>query len=202
MKKLIVVAVALLFLIVPAFVFASSCDSGSDYYIKVAFEGEEYTLGFGHPDSGSDVPYGALVIYVPQVTSLAIAPEYITFFGEIADENALEDPVSFYIEVEADLFPPILGTYTGNFDLYLSEDGWIRIFIIQDGTPYYYYSISGTVNISSFGDVGEAIEGTFDVTLNEGGDLIFTIGDPSLYVEGSFRVKRIAEEDLPPSVFN
>jgi hypothetical protein len=201
MKKFIIVSAVLLFLIVPSFMFGASCDSDPDYYIKVAFEGEEYTLTFGHPDSSVHVPYGALVINEPLIAPQAPISDIIVFFGESEDEATLQNPVSFYIEVSASLYSPTAGVYTG--DYLLNDNGNVRVFIIQEDTPYSYFSQSGTVNISAFGDVGSAIEGTFDATFIQGGDFAaFGIGDPTLSISGSFRVKRIAEEDLPPPILN
>ena len=99
MKKLIVVSTVLLFLIVPSFMFGSSCDSGPDYYINVTFEGEEYSLTFGDPDYSDNVPYAALIVYTPAFEPQAPAPEDIRFFGASGNLSDMQQPVSFYIEV-------------------------------------------------------------------------------------------------------
>jgi hypothetical protein len=67
MKKLFVFCFALIILLVPAFVFASSCDSaaGTEYFVKLTIEGEEYTCTFGHPNSDVDVPYAAVTTSPP-----------------------------------------------------------------------------------------------------------------------------------------
>jgi hypothetical protein len=113
----------------------------------------------------------------------------------------LEEP-SFLIEVGGRLSVFTAGEYIGEYTLPDIFPIWIWIF---DGESYYYYmASSGSITIDSFGEIGEAIEGTFDATFILSGDLVVPvgIGDDNQTVSGSFRVKRISEEELPVPEIN
>jgi len=189
MRRLIVLCFVLIVFLAPASVFAASCDSaGDEYYIKFIFEGKEYVCSYGHPSSDVDVPYAAVTTPL-----LFNGPaEYIQFLGSSSD--TMDENPDFFIEVGGTLYVMTAGNYTGEYQL--PDYGYAFIDISEGEGVYYYFLSSGTVTINSFGAIGEAVEGTFNATFV----LPTAIGDTPQEVSGSFRVKRIAPEDLPPMI--
>ena len=201
MKKLLLLCFAFALLLVPAFTFAASCDSTEDeYFIKFTFEGEEYTCSFGHPDSEVDVPYAAVTTSLP-IAALNGPLEFIQFFGATWNPTSSEDP-SFLIQVGGRLYVFTAGEYTGEYAL--PELGTVWIWIMDGEAFYYYMASEGSITIDSFGEIGEAIEGSFNATFTLSGDFVVPagIGDDNQTVTGTFRVKRVSEEDLPEPEIN
>ena len=61
MKKLIILCFVPLVVLIPAFLFAASCDSeGEDYYITFTMGGAEYTITFGYSDVDTGEPFAAV----------------------------------------------------------------------------------------------------------------------------------------------
>ena len=100
------------------------------------------------------------------------------------------------IYVIAYLHPFEQGVYIDDYDASANSIQEITISVGEDSNLYEYTSSSGTITVTSFGDVGEAIEGTFDLTF-VGGLMPTAFGGSPEDVIGSFRVKRIAAEDVP-----
>ena len=196
MKKLLVLCFALFLLSVPAVVFASSCDSdaGAEYYVKFTLEGTEYLCSFGHPVSDIDVPYAAVT--VPD-------GEFIEFYGSSIETGANPAELEFIVEVEGFLYVETSGIYTGTYSL---EDIYntVWVWIYSEETWYPYMASSGTVTIDVFNEIGGSVEGSFDATFILSGDLIvpLDLGDEPQEITGTFRVKRVSEEDLPEMIIN
>jgi len=193
MKKLIFLFIVLLVIFIPAFLFASSCNSGgAEYYIKFTTDGQEYLLTYGYPlDISKDAPM--LIVWVGSVDDIQI---YGTNWQE-----GIETPeilIDFEGWLHADINGEYLGEYTledngivGNYAGY----GEFHINILDAPYEYAYYSAGGTVTITSFGDVDGAVEGTFEITF----DLYVptALGDSTLDITGDFRLHRISEDDFP-----
>ena len=195
MKRLIVLCVALIVILIPAFLFAASCDSeGADYYITFTMGGVEYNLSFGYSDVDTGEPFVAVQLG---------EPDWIYFAGRSVDSTEAETPTGDYICVESFLYPYTQGVYTGTYTLGIDGvpdsyigDGYLYIDVVEEGEPYFYYSTSGTVTITSFGEVGEAVEGNFNVHISIPLDFIIgSFAGPLLEIEynieGTFRLKRV-----------
>lgn len=194
MKKLIILAFSLIALFVPATIYASSCDSeGEGYFIKFTLEGQEYNLTFGFTDIGTGEPYVALF---PGVTN----GDLITFFGSNveSDSSVVREDLDNVIDVRARLYPHTQGVYEDDYDTAgntIISYGELDIYISENSEIYLYNSTSGTLTITVFGEEGEAVEGTFNITF-EGGIASADIGDSPLTVTGEFRLKRVPWEDI------
>ena len=191
MKRFIVLCFTVMLFLMPAYVFAASCDSaGEGYYITFTFDGEEYTLSYGYTDIESGEPFGAL--FTGDV-------DEILFMGTSREFESTEEPTDNVIYVIAYLHPFEEGVYVDDYDASrnsIQSFGDITISVGENSNLYEYSSSSGTISVTSFGDVGETIEGTFDLIF-EGGVMASAFGGSPEDVQGSFRVKRIAAEDVP-----
>lgn len=205
MKKVIVLCFALLVCLIPAFLFASSCDSaGAEYYINFTLEGQEYSLTIGYTDVDTGDP---MVVVWPSIAN----GEAIEFFATDVETDYLssgEDP-SNVIDIEGFLHPYTAGEYIGKYQF--SPNGVVEVVgggnfyinIIENDIYYYYRVASGYLTITAFGAVGEAVEGTFDVVvirvidLMEAGGSGPLFGEDSYDITGSFRLKRAAWEAMP-----
>lgn len=201
MNKLLVICFALTLLIVPAFVFAASCDSTEDeYFIKFTFEGEEYTCSFGIPDSDIDVPYAVVTTdFLAQVPE----GELIEFFGSSVESVSQPEDLDFFVRVQGYLYAETPGSYSGDYSLTdVFNSVWVWIY--SDSTWYPYSASSGTVTVDVFNDIGGSVEGSFDATFSLSGDTIIRmeLGDESQTITGTFRLERISEEDLPEPEIN
>jgi hypothetical protein len=204
MKKVIVLCFALLVYLIPAFLFASSCDSAeAEYYINFTLEGQEYSLTLGYTDVDTGDP---MVVVWPSIAN----GEAIEFFATDVETDYVhsgEDP-SNVIDIEGFLYPYTEGEYIGKYALAPNgvEEivGWgnFHLYIIENDI-YYHYVASGYLTITAFGAVGEAVEGSFDVIVNividlmEAGGFGPLFGEDSYDITGSFRLKRFAWEDMP-----
>ena len=191
MKRFIVLLFTVILILIPVYLFAASCDSTEEgYYITFTFDGEEYTLSYGYTDVATGEAFGAL---------FTRDGEEIHFYGINQEIESTDGPADNAIYVIAYLYPHELGVYLDDYDASrnsIQSFGEITIIAYDGKNLYEYSSSSGTISITSFGNVGEAIEGTFDLTF-EGGLKPFAFGDSPEDVQGSFRVKRIAAEDVP-----
>ena len=182
MKKLLVLCFILGVFFVPAFLFASSCDSegeGAEYYINFTLEGVEYSCTFGFTGVETD-PFAAD----------QSGGSWTFMAGVNGETTPFGEPSGDYAWVEVYFDGSTIGTFTiaeEDFDFYI----WIAV----GGNYYYYYTSAGTLQVTAYGEVGGAVEGTFNLTL-EGGIEPAALGDSPLTITGSFRVKRI-EFSLP-----
>ena len=170
MKKVIIICFTVVMLFVPAFLFASSCDSeGEGYFIKFTLEEQEYNLTYGFTDIGTGEPY--IVLY-PGVTN----GDLILFFGGSveSDSSVVREDLDNVVDVRARLYPHTQGVYEDDYDTTtntIQSYGALVLLIIENSELYRYESSagsSGTITISVFGEEGEAVEGTFDITLGLG----------------------------------
>ena len=179
MRKLIVLGIVFLVMLIPAHLFASSCESvqeGAEYYINFTAGGVEHSCTFGATDINTGDPFAA------------VQPDDTTFIMGISEQVAYsENPTGDYVYIEGYINAISEGTYA-----YLNEDFNLYIDIIDGGVTYLYGVDSGTLTISTFGEVGEAVEGSFEVHV-----LRFIIANFTPLLEneyditGSFRLKRV-----------
>lgn len=195
MKKLIIICFAAIMFFVPAIVFATRCDSeGEDFYVKFTLEGEEYILTFGFTDIGTGEPY---VVLFAGITN----GDMISFFGSSveSDSSVVREDLDDVVDVRARLYPHTQGVYEDDYDTAtntITSYGELRIYISENSEVYLYSSTSGTITISVFGEEGEAVEGTFNVTF-AGGLPPAELGDSPITVTGEFRLKRVSSEEFP-----
>jgi hypothetical protein len=200
MKKLVLLCCATILFFLPAYVFAASCDSDEGYYVNFILEGEEYSCSFGNPDGDVEVPYAAVTLF-----DIAQEPggEHIQLYGSNIETGTNPEDLDFIINVQGYLYTDTPGNYTGEYDL---EDvlSSVWIWIYSDSIWYPYTASSGTVTIDVFNEIGGSVEGSFNASFIISGDTIIRmdLGDSPQTITGSFRVKRIGEEDLPVREFN
>ena len=178
MKKVIMLCVAVLVLLLPAYLFASSCESanGEEYYINFTLDGVEYSCTFGFTDVGNGNPWAA------------VQPGGWTFAAGTNVEVSTDDDIpDNWVYIEVWVYGATVGTYSYPDEL---VDLFIEIYI--EGVYSEYEANSGSLEITTFGEVGSAVEGRFNVGLDlvffEGG--AFPLGTAHS-VEGTFRVERI-----------
>ena len=198
MKKVIIICAIVIGLFVPAFLFASSCDSEAQgYFIKFTMEGQEYNLTYGYTDVGTGEPYAVLLPGAGDEGG-----DLIRFFGSDVESDSTVDreDLDNVVDVrEVRLYPHTQGVYEDVYDMATSSinsHGALVLQIIENSELYRYESragSSGTLTISVFGEEGEAVEGTFDITLGLGPA---ALGDPSLTITGEFRLKRVSSEEI------
>jgi hypothetical protein len=195
MKKIIIICFIVVGFLVPTFLFASSCDSEAQgYFVKFTLEEQEYNLTNGFTDIGTGEPY---IILYPGVTN----GDLITFFGSDveSESSVVREDLDNVVDVRARLFPHTHGIYEDDYDAAtntIHSYGELDLYVSVNSEVYLYNSTSGTITISVFGEEGDVVEGTFNVTL-EGGLPPAELGDPSIVVTGEFRLKRISIEDIP-----
>jgi len=172
MKKVILICFIVVGLFVPAFLFASSCDSeGEGYFIKFTLEGQEYNLTYGFTDIGTGEPY---IVLLPGAGDED--GDLIRFFGSSveSDSSVVREDLDNVVDVRARLYPHTQGVYEDDYDTTtntIQSYGALVLLIIENSELYRYESSagsSGTITISVFGEEGEAVEGTFDITLGLG----------------------------------
>jgi hypothetical protein len=181
MKRFLLICVAIAVLLVPALVPASSCDStASEYYVEFTYNGETYrgSLGFSDVDSGD--AFATLI--TDNGTSTII-------FGTDGNyTTAISDPPTDCIWVLCGLDGSGVGEYT-TFEVFY-------IGIYTDA----YQAVTGTITITSFGDVGGAVEGTFSLGVApwtpSGGEYVPLAALED--IDGSFRLKRVADDTPLP----
>jgi hypothetical protein len=197
MKKYIFFSFILLVILIPAFLFAASCDSGGegeDFYIRFTMDGQEYILTFGYSDGSTDAPVAAL-------QHISDTQDGIFLYGSNWEESG--DTSGILVSFLGSLLPYIKGEYIGDYTLAVINgfnsiyvgDGYLSINIWDGLDGYQYRATGGTVTFTSFGDVGGAVEGTFDVTFTI--MLPAALGDSPLTVTGGFRLLRVSVDDFP-----
>jgi hypothetical protein len=171
--------------IVSGFFFfcAGSCSNGLDYYVKFTANGEEVVFGLGLTDVEENA-FANVVNSDGSNTVFVATPATV--------DSGMTPSSSIVID--------ILGTETRT---YTSNSGELSIYFMDSGMPYHL--ISGTVNVTSFGEVGSTIEGRFEATLYK-----YDAGANSLkevksalpvditITDGLFKVKRIADDSYIP----
>lgn len=178
MKKVIMLYVAGLVLLLPAYLFASSCESavGAEYYINFTLDGVEYSCTFGFTDVGNGNPW------------TAVLPGGWTFAAGTNVEVSTDDDIpDDWVYIEVWVYGTTVGTYS-----YPAEELALFIEIDTEGVYSEYEANSGSLQITAFGDVGGAVEGRFNVGL----DLVYFKGGvvplgTAHSVEGTFHVERI-----------
>jgi len=109
MKKLIVLCFVLLVMLIPALLFASSCDSaGDEYYIRFTMDGQEYILTFGYSDGSTDAP----VVALQQIND---TQDGILIYGSNWEEGGETSGIS--VSFLGSLRPYIQGEYLGDYTL-------------------------------------------------------------------------------------
>lgn len=171
MKKLIIPLFVLLMLSVPAVIFASSCESAGeelpDYYISFSVDGQEYIMSFG-------------------VSGVEVNP-FATVEGGSATYFFATDDNTASTEIEPEDYILIWFVGTEASDYTAGEDLMDFLYYIADAR---WELSSGTITITAFGDVGEAIEGTFIITLTDTATETETMD----LENGKFRLLRIADD--------
>jgi hypothetical protein len=177
MKRVIMLCFALVVLIVPSLLFASSCESTeAEYYINFTLNGVQYSCGRGFTDVGNGNPFAA------------VQPGDWTFgAGTNVESSFYADPDGDFVYVQVHVTGTTVGTYS-----YSGEEVDIFIQIYTGGLYFEYTANSGSLEITTFGDVGSAVEGSFNlgldlIPLSEG---VVPLGT-AYSVEGTFRVERI-----------
>ena len=197
MKKIIAFCFVVLVIFVPVYLSASSCDSsGEDYYIKFTMDGQEYILTFGNSEESTDAPVVAL-------QEINDTQDLIVIYGSNWEEGG--DTSGILVYFLGSLLPYIKGENLGDYTLeeinglnsIYAGYGYVSLEIYDIPDMYQYRATGGTLTITSFGDVGGAVEGTFNVTLTYMDMEPLDLGDPTLTITGDFRLLRVSVEDFP-----
>ena len=178
MKRVIMLCVVMLAFCAPAYIFAGACESAGNYYITFTFQGVEYTCELG-------------LNGINGAAFAAVQPGGYTFFaGANVEKSINAPPTGDFVYVEG----MVHATEVGSYD-YLIFD--VDIEVSAEGDYTKYETFNGTLNITAFGEVGEAVEGDFDIGVGmiPTGGLVTPL-DALIPVEGTFRVQRI-EYTLP-----
>jgi hypothetical protein len=181
MKKYTIYVFLLVAVVGFLFFFAGSCSKGNDYYVKFTMDGEEVEFGLGLSDKEKNA--FANVIGAP-------GDGYTLFVATPVTAESTSMPSTF-IQITID------GTDVGPYTYPEPSTAYLYY---QDA-PNSYSIISLSINVTSFGDVGGTIEGTFEAVVTE-----FSLqglkgvkasqGIP--VTDGAFRVKRIADNTYVP----
>jgi hypothetical protein len=106
--------------------------------------------------------------------------------------------VEIVLFLSCGLYPNTPGEHIGTYGDEVTDIGTCSIgFHITEEQKYFYTSNDIIVTITSFGDVGEDVEGNFSCTLEYVNAAATSFGSP-LTVIGEFRVLRAAEDVYPP----
>jgi hypothetical protein len=183
MKRFFMMILVAALLCTPTILMAASCDSGeAGYFVAFTFEGTAYRVSLGF----SDVDEGEAFATVD--TSETPGTIIMGTDGIFATDVSGPPMDSVYAVLV------VVGTSAGTYE-YSSKNASALVGI-NGGT---YMADSGTIVVTSFGAVGEAVEGTFNMDLAaytiEGDDYQTLAGMP---ITGSFRVKRVADNTSLP----
>lgn len=162
---------------VPVYLFASSCESATEaeYYINFTLDDMEYSCIYGFTDVGNRNPF------------VAVHPENWTFgAGQNVETLFGIEPAGDYVYVEVYVDGTTIGQYFYPGDLN------VIIKVTVEGVYSEYHANSGSLEFITYGEIGSAVEGSFNVGL----DLVPTGGGvvplgTAHTVEGTFRVERI-----------
>ena len=185
MKKVIVLVFVGLVILVPAFLFwgcASEDGCSTEYYIKFTVNGQEYSLNSGTPQIDENTP------------AITVSPNEDTIYTQNGTCGSA-DQMQLSIEFYGWLYPDTPGEYIGTYSQTGSDDGLSNIYLmISEPFPDQssYFQSGGTFTITTFGDVGGIVEGTFDVTWVSSAPAP-SFGSPMTTV-GEFRLLRVSDE--------
>lgn len=100
------------------------------------------------------------------------------FFATPDEETGITEPDNYMWFIVRDVVPGETGSYN-NVDLYYNEGGVT------------FNETAATAEITVYGAIGEAVEGTFSATVDSGG--------PSIEItNGAFRTVRVADNSYAP----
>jgi hypothetical protein len=174
MKRIGAIALGITVIILPLFLLGGSCNGGGmpAYFLSFTLDDQEYVYdkgltdvdanAFGHVDGSSTFLYGA--------------PETGLDTGNLPDTFILTR------------FP---GTSTGTWEY--EGDSILSFTYMRDG-EYYYPDLAGetSVTITTYGAVGETIEGTFTAYVKDD-----TTGTVFLELtDGVIKVKRLEDDSV------
>jgi hypothetical protein len=173
MRRVLMLFVVMLALCAPGYVFAGGCDSAGEFYITFTFKGVEYTCELG-------------LNGINGYAFAAVQPGGYTYFAGTNVEKSIDEiPAGDFVYVEGMVYAAEVGSYD-----YMDFSVYIEISF--EGNYLEYMSYSGTLNITAFGEVGEAVEGDFDIGVAENiAEGLVTPLNVFIPVEGTFRVQRI-----------
>lgn len=168
------------------------CGSGGagddeDYYVSFTAGGTDYVLTKGYTDDNAftDSPVGCKRSSGDEI--------YISASGEDVSDMGTQGP---YLGIRIGALTP--GTYQADGD---PDEGSFGL-TLDGTTSYFEVSNDGvfSLTLESFGDVGDAIKGTFSGTIKENGS---SSGTPLTISNGYFYVKRLGEGAISaPSLFH
>ena len=191
MRKTYVYASLLVAVVGFLFFFAGSCtksDGLPPYYIKFNFDGNEvvFDLGMTGIEGGKD-PFASVTGYVDDI--------FFTLFFATPLTTDVPGIPDTYIKITIDgVGDPRTISYP--FTYTKSPVGTISLEIeYQDIISGYSYNLdSGSLTVTSFGEVGEAISGTFSATLFKLIPSVAKAPAPTIEVtDGEFKVKRVVD---------
>ena len=187
MRKTYVYASLLVAVVGFLFFFAGSCtksDGLPPYYIKFNFDGNEVVFDLGMTGIESD-PF-ASVTEVDGFNTMFFATPLTTDVPGLPDNYIL---IRIYdVENPSQIVYPRTYTYIpiGGDPLYIEYE--------DSGSGYSYNLDSGSLTVTSFGEVGEAISGTFSATLFKLIPSVAKAPAPTIEVtDGEFKVKRVVD---------
>ena len=189
MRKTYVYASLLVAVVGFLFFFAGSCtksDGLPPYYIKFNFDGNEVVFDLGMNGIEKD-PFAS-------VTDVGIDGIFITLFFATPLTTDVPGIPDTYIKITIDGGDPSQIIYPITYTK--SPVGTISLEIeYQDIISGYSYNLdSGSLTVTSFGEVGEAISGTFSATLFKLIPSVAKAPAPTIEVtDGEFKVKRVVD---------
>jgi len=187
MRKTYVYASLLVAVVGFLFFFAGSCTKSNGlppYYIKFTIDGNEVVFDLGMTGIESD-PF-ASVTEVDGFNTMFFATPLTTDVPGLPDNYIL---IRIYdVENPSQIVYPRTYTYIpiGGDPLYIEYE--------DSGSGYSYNLDSGSLTVTSFGEVGEAISGTFSATLFKLIPSVAKAPAPTIEVtDGEFKVKRVVD---------
>ena len=201
MKKVVMVCFVVLVILVPVFLFIVGCFSEDmctkptepDYhYIRFTLDGPEMDaeeiiiLNFGRPDVDAENP----------MVTLSPDEDSMNYSGTYCFHTSTPPDVMF--EMYGWLYPNTPGEYIGTYGGLDTPVGYFSTWpwITENGEVYMYHTVDGTIEITSFGDVGGDVVGTFDLTYESDNIPAPSYGSP-LPITGDFRLLRVSDTYWP-----
>jgi hypothetical protein len=182
MKLICVICMAVALLCTPAFLMAASCDSEAGYYVTFTFEDENYSVSVGF----SDVDTGEAFATVNDTEGVGTFIFGTNVASSSTTWNLPTDSIWVLLLVE--------NNAAGNYQFGADS---IQAYLGMYGQLY--SAFAGNIVITSFGEIGETIEGTFSLRLDNysvEGSGFHSLAD--LPFVGYFRVKRVEDNVVLP----
>jgi hypothetical protein len=187
MRKTYVYASLLVAVVGFLFFFAGSCSTSDGlppYYIKFNFDGNEVVFDLGMTGI-ENVPFAS-------VTDMGDGIFYTLFFATPLSTDVPGIPET-YIKILIQGGDPSQIIYPRTYTYPPGADDSLEIEYQDEASGYSYNLDSGSLTVTSFGEVGEAITGTFSAALSY---MFIPQGvkaaAPTVQVtEGEFKVKRV-----------